>query len=98
MDDVSMNRINTADISSLTMNKKKILESLPQRTSSPIDFNNISNIGDRQDSILAATEYNEKIFLSELEDSLKEMREMKESVHGKSRQHSWRDLFRLEEE
>lgn len=45
-----------------------------------------------------AMEYNEKIFLSELESSLKEMQEKKKSRSSKPAQSSWRELFTMDEE
>lgn len=45
-----------------------------------------------------AVEYNEKIFLSELESSLKEMQEKKNAGSSKHAQPSWRELFTMDEE
>lgn len=45
-----------------------------------------------------AMEYNEKIFLSELEGSLKEMQEKKKAKSSKPAQSSWRELFTMDEE
>lgn len=47
---------------------------------------------------MVAMEYNEKIFLSELEGSLKEMQEKKNSRSSKPSQSSWRELFTMDEE
>lgn len=55
---------------------------------------------DKEDVVMAATamEYNEKIFLSEFEGSLKEVQEKKKSSNSKSAQSSWRELFTMDEE
>ena len=55
---------------------------------------------DREVDIMAATtvEYNEKVFLSELESSLKEMQEKKKAMNGNLPKSSWRDLFTMDEE
>ncbi len=55
--------------------------------------------GKEADTMTAtAMEYNEKIFLSELEGSLKEVQEKKKSRNSKPAQSSWRELFTMDEE
>ena len=44
------------------------------------------------DSMNATVEYNEKTFLAELEESLKEMQEKRKAKNSKSTQSSWHDL------
>lgn len=44
----------------------------------------------------AIVEYNKDIFLAELEDSLKEMKEKRKSKAVKKERSSWRDLFTKE--
>ena len=46
----------------------------------------------------ANVEYNKDIFLSELEESLKEMRKKRESRTAKKERSSWRDLFTTEKD
>lgn len=46
----------------------------------------------------ASIEYNKVTFLSELEESLKEMREKRKSKTTKSERSSWRDLFTTEKD
>ncbi len=46
---------------------------------------------------MKTNDYNEKIFLSELECSLKEMREKKRTINSNSKKSSWRDLFTMDE-
>lgn len=49
------------------------------------------------DSMTTATvEYNKDIFLAELEESLKEMKEKRKSKTAKTERSSWRDLFTTE--
>ena len=43
-------------------------------------------------------EYNKDIFLHELEESLKEMKENKKNRTAKNEQSSWRDLFAKEKD
>lgn len=43
-------------------------------------------------------EYNEKFFLTELEGSLKEMKEKRKSHNDHLTQPSWRDLFNIDKE
>lgn len=51
------------------------------------------------DSMTTATiEYNKDIFLSELEESLKEMRKKRKLKTAKTEQSSWRDLFTTEKD
>lgn len=51
------------------------------------------------DSMTTVTlEYNKDIFLSELEDSLKEMRNKRKSKTAKTERSSWRDLFTTEKD
>lgn len=46
------------------------------------------------DSMMTANiEYSKDIFLAELEESLKEMKEKRKSKAEKTKQSSWRDLF-----
>ena len=47
------------------------------------------------DSMAETVEYNEKIFLSELEASLQELQEMKKVRNSHSAQSSWRDVFKV---
>ena len=56
-------------------------------------------IGEKEaDSMTTATvEYNKDIFLAELEDSLKEMREKRKPKTARTERSSWRDLFTKEE-
>lgn len=44
----------------------------------------------------ATVEYNKDIFLAELEESLKEMKEKRKSKTAKTERSSWRDLFTTE--
>lgn len=44
----------------------------------------------------ASVEYNKKIFLAELEESLKEMSEKKKCNNTKTKQSSWGDLFAID--
>ena len=55
-------------------------------------------IGEKEaDSMTTATvEYNKDIFLAELEESLKEMKEKGKSKTVKTKRSSWRDLFTTE--
>lgn len=41
-------------------------------------------------------EYNKDVFLTELEESLKEMKERRKSKSAKAERSSWRDLFTTE--
>lgn len=51
------------------------------------------------DSMTTVTlEYNKDIFLSELEDSLKEMRNKRKSKTAKTERSSWMDLFTTEKD
>lgn len=46
--------------------------------------------------IMSAEKYNKEVFLIELEESLKEMKEKRKSKVKKTAQSSWRDLFTTE--
>jgi hypothetical protein len=46
--------------------------------------------------IMSAEKYNKEVFLIELEESLKEMKEKRKSKAKKTAQSSWRDLFTTE--
>lgn len=46
--------------------------------------------------IMSAEKYNKEVFLIELEESLKEMKEKRKSKAKKAAQSSWRDLFTTE--
>ena len=50
------------------------------------------------DSMNATVEYNEKTFLAELEESLKEVHEKRKARNSKSTQSSWHDLFNKDKE
>lgn len=51
------------------------------------------------DSMTTATiEHNKDIFLAELEESLKEMKEKRKSQTAKKERSSWRDLFTTEKD
>ncbi len=51
------------------------------------------------DSMTTATvEYNKDAFLAELEESLKEMKEKRNSKTAKKERSSWRDLFTAEKD
>lgn len=54
---------------------------------------------DKEVDVMNATvEYDEKVFLAELEASLREMQEKKRLKNNKHKQSSWRDLFDMDEE
>ncbi len=62
----------------------------------------MSEIEEKEDKEVGIMErktndYNEKVFLSELECSLKEMREKKGAINSNSKKSSWRDLFTMDE-
>ena len=50
----------------------------------------------READSMATAEYNKDIFLTELEESLKEMQEKRKSNTTKTERSSWRDLFTTE--
>lgn len=50
------------------------------------------------DIMEATVEYNEKVFLTEFEESLKEMKQKKSLKSNKDTQSSWRDLFCVDKE
>lgn len=57
-----------------------------------------NNKKEADDMLAVKTEYNEKIFLSELKKSLEEMKIKRNSDDNHSKKTSWRDLFNKEEE
>lgn len=54
---------------------------------------------DKEVDIMAikTNDYNEKVFLSELESSLKEMCEKRRVINSNPKKSSWRDLFTTDE-
>jgi hypothetical protein len=47
---------------------------------------------------MSTSAYNKKIFLSELESSMKEVKEKKSSKKDQPKQSSWRELFNTDKE
>lgn len=83
----------------LDMSKLKFSDKSMSMEESLKDIVPIHWSGEEADSMTTVSiEYNKDTFLSELEESLKEMREKRKSKTVKSERSSWRDLFTTEKD